>query len=374
MSRDALKTLFHPFETGDIALPIVSARVLFLGAEPGFILPGGFPKTIHCVQGFRPNFLKLNASGHPVEPRTPEGVFDVVLVLCGRHRGQNEVWVAEAIERVRTGGLIVVAGSKEDGIVSLRKRLERSEDPLAKAIRREPTQGAIVELQDGRAETAKLYPLKEAVPIGGNLSKHHGVVFWFTRGLEAEAAASQLRSANPLRLVEGRFQTAPGMFSHDRIDPASRLLAENLPDDLSGKVADFCAGWGYLATVVAERCPSVRALDLYEADFESLEAAKQNLSRAQIETRFFWQDLLSESVGERYDAIVMNPPFHAGRAAEPQIGQGMIAAAAKALKKGGRLFMVANRRLPYEKTIAASFADCSELADDGSFKVLMARR
>ena len=37
------------------------------------------------------------------------------------------------------------------------------------------------------------------------------------------------------------------MFSHGRIDPGSRLLAEALPADLSGKVADFCAGWGYLS-------------------------------------------------------------------------------------------------------------------------------
>ena len=42
MSRDALKTLFHPFEAGMLPMPAAGGRVLFLGAEPGFRLPDGF--------------------------------------------------------------------------------------------------------------------------------------------------------------------------------------------------------------------------------------------------------------------------------------------------------------------------------------------
>ena len=62
----------------------------------------------------------------------------------------------------------------------------------------------------------------------------------------------------------------------------------------------------------------------------------------------------------------MNPPFHRGRAAEPEIGAGMIRAAAKALKPGGRLFMVANRQLPYETVLAAVFSSHGEIAREGT--------
>ena len=79
-----------------------------------------------------------------------------------------------------------------------------------------------------------------------------------------------------------------------------------------------------------------------------------------IARNFFWIDLLSEPVERRYDAIVMNPPFHRSRAAEPEIGAGMIRAAAKALKPGGRLFMVANRQLPYEPILSAAFSSHAE--------------
>lgn len=70
----------------------------------------------------------------------------------------------------------------------------------------------------------------------------------------------------------------------------------------------------------------------------------------------------------------MNPPFHTGRAAEPAIGQGMIRAAAAALKPGGRLFLVANRQLPYERMLSAAFKSVVELASDKTFKILSARR
>ncbi len=337
MTNETLKTLFHPFETEGIAPPAAGERVLFLGAEPGFRLPEGWGTEFQAVQGFRPDFLALEQAGNAVTPRAEGHGYDMALVLAGRHRGQNELRITEAMERTRAGGLIVVAGSKDDGIASLRKRI-----------------GELVELE-------------------GALPKYHGVAFWFRAPVGAVAVAGLLRAANPPLLVDGRFHTAPGMFSFDRIDPGSRLLAENLPE-LAGQVADFCAGWGYLSAEILRRSPDIAGLDLYEADYEALEAAKLNVRPAAFQPGFFWTDLLREQVPRRYDAIVMNPPFHRSRAAEPEIGAGIIRAAAKALKPGGRLVMVANRRLPYEAVLAASFAECAEIAGNGSFKVLTARR
>lgn len=338
MATESLKTLFHPFEAGVLPMPENGARVLFVGAEPGFRLPEGWTAPIHAVQGFRPDFRALEASGWPVSPRADGDGYAMVLVLAGRHRGQNELRIAEAIERTGPDAPIVVAGSKDDGIASLRKRL------------------------------AALVDIEGAEP------KYHGIAFWFRWAAGAGEAASALRAANPAVLVENRFHAAPGMFSHDRVDPGSLLLARNLPDDLSGSVADFCAGWGFVAAEVAARFPAVSALDLYEADFEALEAAKANLAGAAPRTAFFWCDLLAEPAARRYDAVVMNPPFHKGRAADPGIGGRMIRAAAAALGPGGRLVMVANRHLPYEPVLADAFAASREIARDGAFKVFCARR
>ncbi|TJX49064.1 MAG: class I SAM-dependent methyltransferase, partial [Mesorhizobium sp.] len=271
-----------------------------LGAEPGLRLPPAFEATLNLVQGFRPYFRALQAAGFTVTPQSAGDGFDAALVLAGRHRGQNELRIAEAIERVAEGGLIVIAGGKEDGIASLRKRVG------------------------------------DLAPLDGHMPKYHGIAFWLRRPDDMQAAIA-LRAANPALLVADRFHTAPGMFSFDRVDAGSKLLVDNLPGDLRGSAADFCAGWGYVAAEMAARSPGLSAIDLYEADFDALAAAGGNLGNT-VAQGFFWTDLLAEPVERRYDVIAMNPPFHRSRAAEPEIGAGMIRAAAKALKPGGRLF------------------------------------
>ena len=99
MRREALATLLHPFEAGVLENPGETARVLFLGAEPGFVLPDGFGGRLTLVQGFRPHFSALAKAGHDVSPTVSGEGFSAALVLCGRHRGQNELRVADALER-----------------------------------------------------------------------------------------------------------------------------------------------------------------------------------------------------------------------------------------------------------------------------------
>jgi 16S rRNA (guanine1207-N2)-methyltransferase len=339
MSRDAQKTLFHPFDSGALDAPAAGARILFIGAEPGFRLPEDFSVSLALVQGFRPYFLQLKAAGYDPRPRAEGENFDGALVLCGRHRGQNEAWLAEAMERVGPGGRIVAAGSSDDGIGSLRKRLDK------------------------------------IVGLDGHLPKYHGVAFWFRRPENAGAGIAALREGNEGHLAEGRFVTAPGMFSHGGIDPGSRLLAGKLPELAKGAAADFGAGWGFLSAALAERTQGLSAIDLYEADHDSLEAARKNLAALPAPPfGYFWHDLVAEPVERKYNLVVMNPPFHQGRAAEPSIGQAMLRAASAALRPGGRLLMVQNRGLPYDQALKAGFSEVSEIASDGGFRVISARR
>ncbi len=75
-----------------------------------------------------------------------------------------------------------------------------------------------------------------------------------------------------------------------------------------------------------------------------------------------------------YDAIFSNPPFHEGRAAEPELGRAFIHAAVRTLKPSGEFLMVANRQLPYEATIAELFTTSDRLWEDRSYKVIAASR
>jgi 16S rRNA (guanine1207-N2)-methyltransferase len=71
--------------------------------------------------------------------------------------------------------------------------------------------------------------------------------------------------------------------------------------------------------------------------------------------------------------VVMNPPFHSGRAPRPQLGAAFIRAAAALLKPSGQLLMVANRHLPYETALAETFRKVEELPGAPGFKLLLAQ-
>ena len=149
-------------------------------------------------------------------------------------------------------------------------------------------------------------------------------------------------------------------------------MASHLPDDLAGHVADFGCGWGYLSREALARSPGISRIDLIDAEHRAVEAARANITDARAS--FHWLDLATEAAPALYDAVICNPPFHAGRAAEPGLGQAIIAAAAKALRPGGRFYMVANRGLPYEPQLTTSFASFETLADNNKFRVSRAIR
>ncbi len=95
-------------------------------------------------------------------------------------------------------------------------------------------------------------------------------------------------------------------------------------------------------------------LDLVEADHDALDCARRNLDDPRA--RFHWADATTWTPETRPDAVVTNPPFHVGRAADPSLGRAFIAAAARILAPSGSLWLVANRHLPYEATLTDHFA------------------
>lgn len=325
-ANEAARTLFYPFETGLLEPSELGASVIVYGARAGFRLPAEISAKPVLVQGFKPDHMALQAAGMTTVA-LPEGeAYDAALILGSKHRGQNEHWIADAQTRVKPGGLILAAASKKDGGDSLRRRMA------------------------------------ETIGIEDHAVKYHGNVFWLRAGAKMlELAPSQ---------KVGIFTTKPGMFSHDHADPGSQFLVDHLPADLSGDIADLCAGWGFLSEA-ASHLDGVGKIALYEADYASLEAAREALGDGEGRFTYHWQDLASEPVNERYDAIIMNPPFHnLSRKAEPDMGVGLIKTAAAALKNGGKLYLVANRPLPYEDAMAELFIDQGEIARNEKFKVL----
>lgn len=312
----ASRALAYAFDSG----ALTKQHAFFLRAEP---LP---LEEIEAEQSFRSAFLRLKRA----TPRLEGGGYRLGLVLLTKHKEENFANIARGWALLGEGGTLVCAGANDDGAASLEKHVAK------------------------------------AFGLGGSLSKYHCRVFWLQRG--ERPPPDYWRDLASLRLVsDGTWLSQPGIFSWDRIDDGSALLAAHLPADLAGHVADFGCGWGYLGREVLARSAAVTAIDLIDAEHRALEAARANITDPRA--TFHWLDLTVEAAPATYDAIVCNPPFHAGRAASPALGQGIIAAAARALRPGGRFYMVANRGLPYEPHLKTSFASFETLADNNKFRV-----
>ena len=314
------RTLAYALQSGALA----HKRAFFLRAEP---LPFA---DVDAEQSFRPDFLKLKRA----TPRLERGSYAQGLVLLTKHKEESFANIARGWELLAPGGNLVCAGANDDGAASLQRSV------------------------------AKVFGLT------ASLAKFHCRVFWFAKG-EAHPP-DYWRQLSTLQPVADGWLSQPGTFSWDRIDDGSALLARHLPAGLVGRAADFGCGWGYLAREILARSPGITHIDLLDAEHRALEAARANVMDPRAS--FHWLDLASEPAPASYDVIVCNPPFHAGRAAVPALGQAMIEAAARALLPGGRLYMVANRGLPYETVLRRHFASFETLADDNKFKVTCAAR
>ena len=163
----------------------------------------------------------------------------------------------------------------------------------------------------------------------------------------------------------------PGVFSWDRIDPGTALLAQRLPT-FSGEGADLGCGIGYLARAVL-LSPKVKRLVLIDLDRRAVDCARRNVEDARA--AFHWADVTGgDAPLSGLDFVMMNPPFHDGGWEDRSLGQAFVRRAASALRKGGALWMVANRHLPYEAVLGELFTTVEAKADQGGYKVFEARK
>ena len=323
------RALAYAFDSGALA----AGRAFFLRAELGPF------KDTDAEQSFRPEYLRLEQAGWRVSPKLEGGGYPLGLVLLTKHKEENFANIARGWDLLEPGGTLVCAGANDDGAVSLEKHVGK------------------------------------ALGLAGSLPKFHCRVFWATkRDRSPPDYWRQFTSLRPMDdgMKDTLLVSQPGIFSWNRVDDGSALLARYLPDDLGKHVADFGCGWGYLSLVMLRDSQSIAHLDLIDAEYRAIEAAQANV--VDPRATFHWLDLAAEPAPGTYDTIVCNPPFHTSRAATPALGQAVIEAAARALKPGGRLYLVANRGLPYEPVLKARFASFETLADNNKFRISRAIR
>ncbi|MCB1629096.1 MAG: class I SAM-dependent methyltransferase [Xanthomonadales bacterium] len=335
-----LDALWYPFLQGSLRWP-AAGPVVCVGARLGPVLRAGDWHGLICETEHRGDYEALEAAGLSVR-RTSDEPAAAVLLLPPRQREHARACYARALQRLAPEGLLLVAQANADGARSCQADVTQLAGPLQV------------------------------------LSKHQCRVCWSVgpRQLDDELIAEWAAGDAPRRVEASGLLSRPGVFAWDRIDAASALLVSQLPGDLTGRVADLGAGHGYLSQAVLSRCAGVEAVDLFEVDARSLDLARANLApfEPRVKLAFHWHDVRGGVPG-LYDHIVCNPPFHASGGRERvDLGRAFLQAAGSALRRGGHLWLVANRHLPYEATLAQHFAELVTLTQSGGFKIIRATR
>lgn len=339
-SDAALETLFLPFSEGRLSWPTGGA--MFLRARDGWPLHERPLPGLICEQSFKPEADALSRAGIAVNVTGAAKTYELVLILPPRQRDEARALMARAVAMTKPGGRIIVSQSNDEGARS-------SEADLAQLT--------------GDVES---------------MSKNKCRVFWTASlaRLNVSLIAHWQELDAPRSIADGRFMSRPGIFAWDRIDVASALLAEHLPSNLTGRAADLGAGFGYLSAELLTRCSGITALDVYEAENRALELARVNLKSLEARTPidYRWHDVAA-GLPDTYDVIVTNPPFHAQRGIDrPDIGRRFIAVAADSLRPGGKLWLVANRHLPYENVLSESFDSVRTVVQQHGYKIIEAVR
>lgn len=316
--------LSYALESGLFA-PSAGGAVLVLRPRAGDDLSDLPKDQVHVVTGFKPDHDWFAARGYQTSA-TLQREYVAALVCLPRARDAARAMLAQAAAVVVPGGPIAVDGQKTDGV-----------DAVLKELR-------------GRLSVSEA------------LSKAHGKIAVFPAGPElADWIAAPAT-------VDG-YRTAPGVFSADGVDAGSALLVAALPDQIKGRVADLGAGWGYLSHAVLQR-PGVKECHLVEAEADALDCARMNVTDPRAQ--FHWADATTWKGATTFDAVVMNPPFHVGRDADPALGIAFLTAAARLLHPQGVLWMVANRHLPYDRALTVLFRDVQDIGGNSGFRVIRA--
>ncbi|WP_369411304.1 class I SAM-dependent methyltransferase [Deinococcus betulae] len=321
----------------------VSGEVLDLSAMSGLLasLPG---VTLRAVEGSAAALRALRAAGLDPEPavpgdpltgRWPERARTVALVLAGdRGNAYAAAQVAWAHACTPPGGTLYLAGDRDKGF----DRYVRQAGAAFGA-------GETV-ARDGGMRVARLVRRPGPTP---------------------PLPAPEGYEAYGVTVVGG-----PGVFSAARPDKATALLLDTLADlEVEGRdLLDLGCGTGLIGAWAARR--SARAV-LVDGDLASVRSAQATLHASGLSGEVIHSDVDAD-LGERtFDLILTNPPFHVGRGVVLDVAREFMAAAARRLRPGGTLYLVANEPLPYERDLAAIGA-VSERRREGGFKILSVTR
>lgn len=164
-----------------------------------------------------------------------------------------------------------------------------------------------------------------------------------------------------------RFKTDRGVFSKNGIDYGSRVLLENYQPESAKSLLDVGCGYGTLGLTLAKKFDL--GVTMVDVNSRALDLCRQNAIDNAVSNSKIELSNIYESVSEKYDAIISNPPIRAGK----EVVHEILAGAFGHLNDGGHLTIVIQKKQgapSARKKMEEVFGNCQLVARDKGYFIL----
>jgi 16S rRNA G1207 methylase RsmC len=164
------------------------------------------------------------------------------------------------------------------------------------------------------------------------------------------------------------------VFSRENLDIGARFMLEHFEQlPISKNVIDLGCGNGVLGIMAKKTLPECK-ITFIDESYMALDSATKNYLAAtndEAGARFIIADSLTDITLDKPDLILCNPPFHQHNTIGDHIAWRMISQSFRALKRGGKLWVIGNRQLSYHSKIERLFGNCETISANKKFVVLV---
>jgi len=206
------------------------------------------------------------------------------------------------------------------------------------------------------------------------VAKHMQEVFGTVETLEISKGQRVICSRQPTIAIHSETIAQPTLpvFADSKLDEGTRLLLEALAVHATDETLDIGCGAGPIGLHIARQAMQGH-VTMVDVSLAAVAAAQQATYESGLSNvRILPSDGVQAVIGQRFDLVVTNPPFHQGGLQTTAIAERFIGEAAQVLQPQGRFYLVANRFLKYEPICYACFDHVKEVNGNTRYKVLRA--
>ncbi len=170
-----------------------------------------------------------------------------------------------------------------------------------------------------------------------------------------------------LRGREFIFTTASGVFSIEHVDKGTGILVDYCEVPADATVLDLGCGYGVVGIAIKKCLPKTN-VTMVEVNERAVSLAKKNAVKNNVNVKILQGDLYEPIKEEKFDAILVNPPYAAGR----EICYKIIEDSIKHLNSKGTLQLVARHNkggAMLEKKMEEVFGNVNTLAKKAGYRV-----